>query len=130
MSVRARPLSPYLDIYRWRIGMSMSILHRLTGAFMAIGLLALVYWLIALANGAPSYARAMALFSSPAGLILLSAWTFSFFYHLLNGLRHLLWDVGLGFERAERNASGWLVIAGAIVATAAVWMLLWHFNRP
>jgi len=129
MSVRARPLSPHLDIYRWRIGMTLSIVHRATGVFLALGLPALTYWLVALASDAPTYARAMRLLSSPVGLVLLLGWTFSFFYHLLNGARHLLWDVGLGFASSERRTSGWLAIAGALASTAAVWMLLWQFKR-
>ncbi len=129
MSARARPLSPHLGIYSWRIGMTLSILHRATGAILALGLLALVYWLIAVAGDAPGYERASHLFSGPAGLVLMLAWTFAFFLHLFNGVRHLLWDVGLGFERGARHASGWLAMVGAILATLGVWMLLWQFNR-
>jgi len=129
MSVRARPLSPHLQIYRWQIGNTLSILHRLTGAFLALGLIALTYWLVALASDAPSYARALRIFGSPLGLVALFGWTFSFFYHLFNGVRHLFWDAGLGFERGQRHASGWLAIAGALIATLAAWMLLWQFNR-
>lgn len=129
MSVRARPLSPHLQVYRWRIGMTLSILHRATGAFLALGLLALTYWLIALASDAPSYGLAKHLFSSPVGFVLMLGWTFSFFLHLFNGMRHLLWDVGLGFERGPRHASAWLAMIGALVATLATWILLWQLNR-
>jgi succinate dehydrogenase / fumarate reductase cytochrome b subunit len=129
MSVRARPLSPHLEIYRWQIGMALSILHRATGAILTLGLLALVYWLIAVAGDAPGYERAARLLSSPVGLGLMFAWTFAFFLHFFNGVRHLLWDVGLGFERGARHASGWLAVIGAILATLGVWALLWQFHR-
>jgi len=129
MPARARPLSPHLFIYRWQIGNSLSILHRLTGLFLGLGFVALAYWFVALATGYPSYRFAARLFASPLGGLALFGWTFAFFYHFLNGVRHLLWDAGRGFERAERRASGWLAVAGAISLTLAVWLLLWHFER-
>jgi succinate dehydrogenase / fumarate reductase cytochrome b subunit len=63
------------------------------------------------------------------GLVMLFGWTLSFFFHLFNGVRHLFWDAGLGFERGQRHASGWLAIAAALIATLAAWILLWQFNR-
>jgi succinate dehydrogenase / fumarate reductase cytochrome b subunit len=129
MPARARPLSPHLSIYRWQIGNTLSILHRLTGVFLALGFLALSFWLVALAGDSQSYRSATHLFASPLGWLALFAWTFAFFYHFLNGVRHLLWDVGRGFERAERSLSGWLAVVGATVLTLGVWLLLWHFER-
>jgi succinate dehydrogenase / fumarate reductase, cytochrome b subunit len=127
MPARARPTSPHLQIYRWQIGNSLSILHRLTGVVLALGLLALGYWLVSLAGGEQSYVAAAKLFASPAGLLLLIGWTFAFLYHLLNGVRHLFWDVGYGFERTQRHASGWFAVLGALVLTLCIWALLWHF---
>jgi succinate dehydrogenase / fumarate reductase, cytochrome b subunit len=129
MPERIRPLSPHLQVYRWQIGNSLSILHRITGSALALGLLALCYWLISLAGGPDSYRAAARAFASPLGILLLIGWTFAFMYHLLNGVRHLLWDVGLGFERKQRHASGWLAVLGAIGLTLGVWALLWHFGR-
>ncbi|HEV7612751.1 MAG TPA: succinate dehydrogenase, cytochrome b556 subunit [Steroidobacteraceae bacterium] len=125
MPARARPISPHLQIYRWQIGNSLSILHRLTGIALALGLLALCYWLISLAGGERSYAAAARLFASPPGLLLLVGWTFAFLYHLLNGVRHLFWDMGYGFGRTLRHASGWFAVLGSIVLTISFWILIW-----
>jgi succinate dehydrogenase / fumarate reductase cytochrome b subunit len=128
MPARTRPLSPFL-IYRWEIGNSLSILHRITGVALAFGLLALCYWLISLAGGEESFRSSTRLFASPAGLVCLVGWTFSFLYHLFNGLRHLCWDVGLGFELPQRHVSGWVAVLAALAATFATWALLWHAGR-
>jgi succinate dehydrogenase / fumarate reductase, cytochrome b subunit len=125
MPSRARPLSPHVGLYRWQIGNSLSILHRITGAFLAFGLLALGYWLVSLAGGEESYAVAAKVFASPLGLLFLMGWSFAFLYHLLNGVRHLFWDVGRGFERAQRHASGWFVLLGSIALTLCLWGLIW-----
>jgi succinate dehydrogenase / fumarate reductase cytochrome b subunit len=118
-----------MQIYRWQIGSSLSILHRLTGVALALGLVALSYWLISLAGGEDSYTRAMRVFSSPIGLIFLIGWTFAFLYHLLNGIRHLFWDAGYGFERTQRHASGWVAVLGAIGLTVCVCLAVWHGAR-
>jgi succinate dehydrogenase / fumarate reductase cytochrome b subunit len=125
MPARARPTSPHVGIYRWQIGNSLSILHRATGVALALGLPALCYWLMSVAGGELSYAVAMRVFASPVGILVLVGWTFAFLYHLLNGVRHLFWDVGYGFERPQRHVSGWLVVFGSIVLTAGLWALLW-----
>ncbi|HEX3847142.1 MAG TPA: succinate dehydrogenase, cytochrome b556 subunit [Steroidobacteraceae bacterium] len=126
MPVRTRPVSPHLEIYRWQIGNTLSILHRLTGIALSVGLLALVSWLAALASGEPTYTAALKLLSSPLGRLALMGWTFAFLYHLLNGIRHLCWDVGAGFERAQRHASGWLVVAGAAISSVVLWVVIWR----
>jgi succinate dehydrogenase / fumarate reductase cytochrome b subunit len=126
---RARPLSPHFQVYRWQIGSTLSILHRITGLLLAAGLFALSYWLAALAGDAAGYRAATRWFANPLGRLILLGWTFAFFFHLLCGLRHLLWDIGLGFGRSERRASGWLAAAGACALTVGVWSLLWHFER-
>ena len=100
--------------------------ERLTGIALAVGLPALCYWLVSLAGGNESYAAAAKLFASPVGLAVLMGWTFAFLYHLLNGVRHLFWDAGYGFERMPRHASGWFVVAGAIGLTLSVWALIRH----
>jgi succinate dehydrogenase / fumarate reductase cytochrome b subunit len=126
-TARARPTSPHWRIYRWQIGSSLSILHRLTGIALALGLLALCYWLVSLAGGEKSYAAAARVFASPPGLLVLVSLTFAFFYHLLNGVRHLLWDAGYGFERTPRHASGWFALIAALFATLVIWALVWRF---
>ncbi len=93
------------------------------------GLLALCYWFVSLAGGGESYAAAMRVFAGPLGLIVLVGWTFAFLYHLLNGVRHLFWDIGLGFERAQRHLSGWAVVLGAAVLTVLLWASLWAVHR-
>ncbi|HEX3395508.1 MAG TPA: succinate dehydrogenase, cytochrome b556 subunit [Steroidobacteraceae bacterium] len=125
MPARARPTSPHVQIYRWQIGNTLSILHRITGAALALGLLALSYWLVSLAAGPESYAAAARLFGSPVGLMVLLGWTFSFLFHLLNGVRHLFWDAGKGFERTQRHLSGWLAVLGAAALTLCVAAWIW-----
>src|SRR5690242_2044070 len=93
-----RPASPPMGIYRWQITMTMSLLHRATGVALAVGTLALVYWLVSAARGVEAYSDTQALFGSWIGQFLLWGWTFSLFYHLCNGIRHLAWDAGWGFE--------------------------------
>lgn len=124
MPARVRPTSPHIQVYRWQIGNTLSILHRLTGAALAVGLLALSYWLMALAAGPGPYLAAMRFFHGPFGLAVVSGWSFAFFYHLLNGVRHLFWDAGRGFEPKQRQASGWAAVIGALALTlcAAAWV--------
>ena len=129
MPARPRPLSPHLEIYRWQMGNTLSILHRATGVALACGSIALAFWLVSLAGGEDSYRTAYRAFASPVGLLLLAGWSFAFFYHLFNGMRHLFWDAGWGFERRQRHASGWFAVIGSAVATAALWTLLWHGGR-
>ena len=122
-----RPTSPHWQIYRWQIGNSLSILHRLTGVALALGLLALGFWLVSLAGGEQSYAAAAKVFASPVGFLFLVGWTFAFLYHLLNGVRHLFWDAGYGYERTQRHVSGWFAVLGALALTLCIWALIWHF---
>lgn len=129
MPTRDRPLSPHVGIYRWQIGNSLSILHRLTGVALAMGLPALCYWFISLSAGETSYAAAMRVLAGAVGRILMIGWTFAFMYHLLNGVRHLFWDIGLGFERTQRHASGWFAVLGATFLTVAMWGLIWAGHR-
>ncbi len=124
MSNTERPLSPHLSIYRWPITMTLSILHRITGVAMSVGLIALAYWFVAIAAGGANYDQAVALMTSMLGRLCLIAWSFSFFLHLANGVRHLFWDVGRGLEIKQANASAWFVLALTIAMTAVFWVLL------
>ena len=126
MATPARPLSPHLQIYRWQISNTLSILHRLTGVVLAIGFAVLAAWLMALASGADAYATVMWLLKGPLGMLLLTGWTAAFFFHFFNGIRHLFWDAGLGFEKHHSRLTGWLSLAGTVVLTAVV--IIWIYK--
>jgi succinate dehydrogenase / fumarate reductase cytochrome b subunit len=118
-----RPLSPHLGVYKFMYTMSLSIMHRFTGLAAALGFLALVWWLMALATGPDAYARAMRYLGSPFAKLLLVGFAFSFVYHFCNGIRHLVWDTGRGLERAQARRSGALVIVCALLLTGlVVWL--------
>lgn len=123
MTSRNRPLSPHLQIYRLPLLAKMSILHRMTGVALAIGTLLLAYWLGSAAYGPAAYAQAVALIGSPIGYLALIGWTVSLFYHLCNGIRHLLWETGWGFELPQAYASGYVVLAATAVLTVASWAI-------
>ena len=124
MSNSDRPLSPHLSIYRWPITMTLSILHRATGVAMSVGLVVLAYWLLAVSSGSAEYASFTALMSTLVGQLLLIGWSFAFFYHFANGVRHLVWDTGHVFEKHQANASALLVLTLSIGMTAMYWILL------
>jgi succinate dehydrogenase / fumarate reductase cytochrome b subunit len=124
MTAGKRPLSPHLQIYRPQITSVLSISHRFTGAALAAGLLLLVYWLAALAAGEAAYSAALGVLGSWPVKIVLFLGVFAFFYHLCNGIRHLWWDTGRGFEIAQVNRSGWIVLAAAAALTLLAWGLL------
>ena len=129
MPTRERPLSPHLQVYRWQITMVMSILHRATGVALAVGIFGLAWWLLALAQGGETFAHAAKLVASPVGLLFLFAFSLSLVYHLLNGLRHLLWDVGWGFEIPDVYRSGWTVAVLTVVFTLAIWFVAFGGHR-
>ncbi|MFN0042570.1 MAG: succinate dehydrogenase, cytochrome b556 subunit [Alphaproteobacteria bacterium] len=121
MSSHERPLSPHLQVYRPQFTSALSILHRLTGVALAFGTILLVYWLLAAAAGEARYDEARALIGSWLGRLVLFGWTFALFYHLLNGIRHLFWDAGLGFDLKRAALSGWAVVIGSVTLTAVAW---------
>lgn len=104
--------------------MALSILHRATGLVMSLGLLLFIGWLAAIASGPEAYTDAKAFLAHPAVTLLLAALSFCFFYHLLNGVRHLAWDTGHGLERRSARTSGWIAFLGAIAATVLFWVLI------
>jgi succinate dehydrogenase / fumarate reductase cytochrome b subunit len=118
-----RPISPHIQIWRWHITMLGSILHRATGVALYGGALILALWAVALADGPNAFAAYKALLGSLPGKLVLFCLTFSIFYHLANGLRHLAWDAGKGFEPRTADMTGWAAIAFALTATVAVWVL-------
>jgi len=101
----------------------MSIMHRATGAFLTIGTILLSLWIISLANGADEFASVQSFIGSIFGQLLLLGWTFSLFYHLCNGVRHLYWDMGKGFEMESVYTSGYVTIAVAAILTVLVWVV-------
>ena len=121
MASHERPLSPHLQVYRWQITNTLSILHRLTGFALSAGTLLLVYWLIAVATNLERFNHVQALIASWPGQLLMLGWTFSLFYHLGNGIRHLGWDAGWGFELPTLRVTGWLVVMFAVVMTGLSW---------
>ncbi len=121
MAQRARPLSPFMH-YRWQYTNTLSILHRITGVLLSFGFLLLVYWLAAAAAGPERYAAALDTLASPLAQLVLFGITFSFCYHLLNGVRHLFFDMGHGFELKTARASGWAVAIGALLLGLVVWV--------
>jgi len=122
MATDNRPLSPHLQVYKPQLTSVLSILHRLTGVALALGTLLLVWWLIAAATGPEAYDTVQGFIGSIIGRLLLLGWTFALFYHLANGIRHLAWDTGRGFELATAYSTGWLVVIAAIVLTLASWV--------
>ncbi len=123
MAQPERPLSPFLH-YRWTYTNTLSILHRVTGVVLAACFFLLVYWLAAAAAGPERYAAALDTVRSPLVRLVLLGGLFSFSYHLLNGVRHLFWDAGYGFELPVARKSGWAVAIAAVVLTALLWCAL------
>jgi succinate dehydrogenase / fumarate reductase cytochrome b subunit len=119
-----RPLSPHLSIYRFAYTMATSILHRASGVLLSAGLLLLAAWLVALASGPESYAALAACLGSWPGRVVLALVLLAFCYHFCNGIRHLLWDVGLGLERAAARRSAIVVVIAALAAAILLVVLL------
>lgn len=122
---RPRPLSPHLGIYRPQISSVLSILHRMTGMLVALGLAVLALWLWAAAYDRPLFDTLTTWGAAPVGLLLLFGWTGAVYYHLCNGIRHLFWDAGKGFSLPAMTRSGWLVIVAATVMTLLAWYPVW-----
>ncbi len=122
MPARDRPLSPHLQVYRPQLTMVLSITHRMTGVALAFGTLLLVYRLVAAASGAAAYDTAQGLIGSFFGRLLLFGWSVALFYHLCNGIRHLVWDAGYGLELPTLYRSGWAVVAATLMLTLISWI--------
>ena len=112
-----RPLSPHLGIYRWQITMTMSILHRVTGVALAVGSVVLVWWLVAAGVGPDAFDVVHRFLSSLVGQVLLIGWTLSLYYHLCNGVRHLCWDAGWGFQIKTFYITGYVTLVVALLLT-------------
>ena len=123
MTAENRPLSPHLQIYRPQLTSVLSILHRLTGIALAAGTLLLVWWLVAVAAGPAAFETVQGFIGSWFGRALLLGWSYALFYHLANGIRHLAWDAGWGFELKTVYLTGWTVIWASVVLTLLAWIL-------
>lgn len=118
----SRPLSPHLQVYRPQITSVLSITHRVTGVGLSFGLLLLTWWLVAAATGAESYAGVAGFLGSWFGLLVLFGFTFANWYHFCNGIRHLVWDAGYGYELPAVYLGGWLVVGASIGLTLLTWV--------
>ena len=121
MADTRRPLSPHLQIYKWQVQMMTSILHRATGIALAVGTLLVVWGLLSLAAGEAAFDQFKICMGSPLGIILLVGWSWSLFYHLCNGIRHLVQDTGAGYAVPQFVRSSWLSVIGSLVLVILVW---------
>lgn len=122
-----RPLSPHLQVYRPQMTSMLSILHRATGLALMAGTLLVMVWLLALMAGPGPYGALQGFMASPLGLFMLAGWSFSLYYHLFNGLRHLLWDMGYLFEMTNATRAGYAVLALSLIATLSTWYCALNF---
>jgi succinate dehydrogenase / fumarate reductase cytochrome b subunit len=130
--LRPRPVSPNIQldggIWRWHITMAASIFHRATGVGLYLGALVFMVWALSLASGADGYASFTSVMGSIPGKVVLFGFTLCVFYHLSNGVRHLFWDAGYGFEPKTATATAWVVIGIGVVGAVAFWTLLFFMG--
>jgi succinate dehydrogenase / fumarate reductase cytochrome b subunit len=118
-----RPLSPHLQIYRWSWTMAMSIVHRVTGGALYVGIALVAIWLVALASGPEAFEEVQEFFGSPFGYLILFGYTWALLQHMIGGVRHLIWDFGYGMEPAERINMARFTLIGAVSLTLLIWIL-------
>ena len=121
---RQRPLSPHLQIYKPQLTSILSILHRATGIALSMGSIILVFWVIALTLGDTTYTLYFNIINNWFGKLILFGFTFALFYHLSNGIRHLFWDAGYGYDLKQAYMSGSLVIFFSLTLTILTWILV------
>ncbi len=119
-----RPLSPHLQVYRWQITMLTSILHRVTGVALTLGAVLVVWWLAAAAISPAAHATADGVLTSWIGVLVLVGSLWALWYHLLNGVRHLVWDAGYGFDLDIMAKTGWAVVIGSVLLTLVTLLIL------
>lgn len=124
-----RPLSPHLQIYKPQLTSVMSILHRLCGAALAVGLVLVVWLLLAAATGESAYDQVIAFCNTMLGKAMLFGWSVALFYHLSNGIRHLFWDTGRLFDLDNAYRAGYLVLASTVILTGLTWWVLCPFKE-
>jgi succinate dehydrogenase / fumarate reductase cytochrome b subunit len=128
-ATRARPLSPHMQIYRWPVTMATSITHRATGIALSVGTLVVAWWLIAAASGDDAYATFSAYARSPLGLLILFGFVWSLSFHLLNGIRHLVWDAGAGYTPKIAERVGILIYALSILIAVGLFAYGWTAGK-
>ena len=121
-----RPLSPHITVYRWAYTMTLSILHRVTGVALAVALIGLVAWLVAASRGADAYAALLPLLTGVPGKLVIALAVAALIYHFCNGLRHLAWDLGWGFERAQARRSALVVLVATLLAATVCFYFLFR----
>jgi succinate dehydrogenase / fumarate reductase cytochrome b subunit len=124
MAKAERPVSPHLQIYRWYLTMALSIGHRITGLALSFGLILLTWWLLALASGPEAFALVERVKDSVLGTLVLIGYTAVIFYHLCNGIRHLIWDCGIALDPLSAHRSGQAVLAATGVLTLLTWLII------
>jgi succinate dehydrogenase / fumarate reductase, cytochrome b subunit len=123
-----RPLSPHLQIYRWTLSMTLSIVHRATGVALYFGTLLLAWWLVAAASGPGAYGNVHAFTSSFLGRLIVFGYTWALLHHLLSGIRYFFWDLGYGFKPSERETLNWTATIGGVVLTVLLWIAAYAFG--
>ena len=124
MDPRQRPLSPHLQVYQPQLTSVLSILHRAAGVYLAFGIMALALWVISLSAADQCFVAMTSFYSSALGQLLFASWVAAFFYHFANGIRHLVWDAGYGFDLSVVNKGGWAVLIFTVLAS----LLLFSFK--
>ena len=122
---RQRPLSPHLQIYKPQITSVLSILHRGTGIILSIGSIILVLWIVALTLGESTYLMYSNIINNWFGKLIIFGFTFALFYHLSNGIRHLFWDAGYGYDLKHAYISGVFVIISSLLLTSITWLIVY-----
>ena len=123
-----RPLSPHAGVYKFKYTIVSSFLNRITALVLTFGLLPLTYWLVALADGREAYARAAVVLMNPFLKLIYLGVAFSFSYHLVAGVRHLIWDTGRGLEKRQSQQSAWIVVAVSVLLTALLVFALFCYR--
>ena len=125
MNDSKNPISPHLQIYRWHISSLLSITHRISGVINLLALFLIFFWLIFLSLGENNYQSFLLIINSFIGKFILIGFTWSMSFHLLSGIRHLVWDLGYGFEIKTANITGIIVIISSLALT----IIFWLFSR-
>lgn len=123
MAEESRPLSPHLQVWRWHISMLLSILHRVSGVALSVGTIFLTFWLVTLVMGGDAFEFTRTLLATPAGKVCLFLYNAALFYHLCSGVRHLVWDMGYGFEVVTSTRSAWAVLVVSTALTVGTWAI-------
>ncbi len=124
-----RPLSPFTSVWRWHVTMVTSILHRASGVALYGGVFVIVAWLAAAAEGPKTYMKLMSVMGSIPGRALLFAFTLALSFHLLNGVRYLMWGKGVGYDKETADRTAWVVLVLSVLLTLAIWATAyWGLN--